>query len=142
MQGNRLADKVAIVTGSSSGLGRAIAIALASEGCSVVVCADLHPITKGAEFGAEEAGIPTHEVVQQRYGKSKALFVQTDVTVGADVERLVQEAVGFGGRLDIMVNNAGIGGTEHHGMVHEMSEEIWDNTMWVLIKAILHELAL
>ena len=112
----------------------------------MVVCADLQPITKGTEFGAEVAGTPTHEVIQQRQSMTKALFVRTNVTIGDDVERLVQEAVKAGGRLDVwvaappfvailklsetrMVNNAGVGGTEHHGMVHEMSEDVWDSTM-------------
>lgn len=101
----------------------------------------MQAITKGAEFGAEAAGTPTHEVIQQRHAVTKALFVRTDVTVGTDVDRLVQEAVKVGGRLDVwvtsllvprlkvsedrIVNNAGIGGTEHHGMVHEMSEDEW-----------------
>ncbi|KAL8868483.1 MAG: hypothetical protein Q9174_004963 [Haloplaca sp. 1 TL-2023] len=129
MGGDRLTGKVAVVTGSSSGLGRAIAIAFASEGAAFVLCADLEPIAKGSEFGAEEAGVPTHQIIQARHGESKAMFQQTNVTIGSDVERLVQIAVSYGGRLDIMVNNAGIGGTEHHGMVHEMTEETWDNTM-------------
>ncbi len=114
--------------------------AFASEGAALVVCADLQPITKGAEFGAEAAGTPTHEVTQQRHAVTKALFVGTDVTVGTDVERPVQEAVKVGGRLDVwvtsllvphlkvsedrVVNNARIGGTEHHGMVHERSEDV------------------
>ncbi|KAI4236420.1 MAG: hypothetical protein LQ349_002543 [Xanthoria aureola] len=114
-------------------------------GNSTIGQPDLQPITKGAEFGAEAAGTPTHEVIQQRHAVTKALFVRTDVTVGTDVDRLVREAVKVGGRLDVwvisllvprlkvsedrIVNNAGIGGTEHHGMVHEMSEDVWDTTM-------------
>ncbi|KAL8948968.1 MAG: hypothetical protein Q9222_004890 [Ikaeria aurantiellina] len=128
---DRLEGKVAIVTGSSSGLGRAIAVAYASESVSLVICADLHPIAKGAEFGAESAGTPTHELIQQRYGPTRAIFVQTNFTVGTEMEHLVQEAVRMRGRLDIMVNNAGIGGTERQGLVHETPEETWDLTMQV-----------
>ncbi|KAL8801017.1 MAG: hypothetical protein Q9182_004761 [Xanthomendoza sp. 2 TL-2023] len=91
----RLAGKVTV------GLGRAIALAFASEGAALVVCADLQPITKGTEFGAEAAGTPTHEVIQQRFGVNKAFFLPTNVTIGAQVERLVQEVVKVGGRLDV-----------------------------------------
>ncbi|KAL8640787.1 MAG: hypothetical protein Q9228_002326 [Teloschistes exilis] len=108
MHGNRLAAKVAIVTGSSSGLGRAIAIAFAAEGASLVICADLRPIIGGASFGAEEPAVPTHEFIQKQYGETSARFVRTDVTVGKDVENVVQEAVEWGGRLDMTVNSRSV----------------------------------
>ncbi|KAL9130808.1 MAG: hypothetical protein Q9217_001111 [Psora testacea] len=126
--GQRLQDKVCIVTGSSSGLGRAICLAFASQGARLVVCADLKPTSKST-FQAEDAGTPTHEVICKRYGENKGIFVQTDVTIGSEVEVLVQEAVKVGGRLDVIANNAGIGGTENHGQVHEMTEETWDKVM-------------
>ena len=100
---SRLQSKITIVTGSSSGLGRAIALAFASEGAGLVVCADLHPIARGTDFGAEEPGVPTHEVIQKRFGEGKAIFVRTDVSVSADVEDLVKKAVEIGGRLDVYV---------------------------------------
>jgi len=128
--GNRLQGKVCIVTGSSSGLGRAISLAYASQGGHLVVCADLKPTPKST-FQAEEAGVPTHEVICRRHGDNKSIFVKTNVTVGAEVEALVQEAVRVGGRLDVMANNAGIGETETHGQIHEMSEDTWDKVMSV-----------
>ncbi|MCJ1390205.1 hypothetical protein MMC18_003063 [Xylographa bjoerkii] len=129
--GQRLADKVAVVTGSSSGLGRAIALAFAAQGARLVVCSDLHPITKGTEFAAEVPGTPTHEVICRRYGGGKAVFRKADVTEGREVEGLVAEAVERGGRLDVIVNNAGIASLPDHGAVHEMEEETWDRVMKV-----------
>lgn len=129
--GQRLADKVAIVTGAASGLGRAIALAYAAQGTALVVCADLHPITAGADFNAEDAGTPTHEVICQRYGASASIFVKTDVTDGLQIEALIQEAVKVGGRLDIMVNNAGITGAPNLGPVQDLEEETYDKVMSV-----------
>ena len=98
--GTRLQDKVCIVTGSSSGLGRAIALAFAAQNALLVVCAGLRA-TPESDFGHEEAGTPTDEVIRRRYGEKKAIFVKTDVTAGKEVEALVQSAVKAGGRLDM-----------------------------------------
>ena len=134
--GQRLADKVAIVTGAASGLGRAIALAFAAQGTRLVVCADLHPITAGTELGAEDAGTPTHEIICQRHGADKAIFSKTDVTDGVQIEALVQEAVKVGGRLDIMVNNAGITGGPNVGPVQDIEEETYDRVMNVNARSV------
>ncbi|RMZ88920.1 hypothetical protein DV736_g3848, partial [Chaetothyriales sp. CBS 134916] len=95
--------RVAIVTGSSSGNGREIALALASEG-AFVVCSDLNPAVRAG--GYEENQVPTHELIVER--KGKAVFQKADASREEDIKGLVELAVKEFGRLDIMVNNAGI----------------------------------
>jgi NAD(P)-dependent dehydrogenase (short-subunit alcohol dehydrogenase family) len=106
-QPGRLANKVAIVTGSSSGIGRAISLAYAREGARVV-CADLQPTTRfEASSDEDETRGATHDRITEAGGE--AIFVQVDVTEAEQVEELVKTAVRTWGRLDVMVNNAGIG---------------------------------
>jgi len=102
-----LANKVAIVTGSSSGIGRAISLAYAREGARVV-CADIQPTTRFEQSSDEdETRGATHDRIIEAGGE--AIFVRTDVTEAEQVEELVKTAVRTWGRLDVMVNNAGIG---------------------------------
>ena len=89
----RLANKVTVVTGASSGLGRAIALAFAAQGTRFVLCADLKPEAPPNEFGQ----IPTDELIRMQYGANRAAFAKTDVGVSADVEGCVREAVERGG---------------------------------------------
>ena len=91
-----LAGKIAVVTGASSGIGRAIAIAFASEGASVVI-ADIteQPL---------EGGEPTLGIISRSGGA--ASFLRTDVGRWEDIDALVGHAVSRHGRLDVMVNNA------------------------------------
>src|SRR5579871_1557442 len=94
-----LTDKVAIVTGSSRGLGHASALALVQEGCRVAICA-----RTGARL-AEAAA----ELVQAAGGASdRVLAVEADVTKTEGVERLVDGTVKAFGGLDILVNNVGL----------------------------------
>jgi len=92
----RLQDKIAVVTGAGRGIGRSIALAMAREGASVVVAARSSP-----EIDAVARAITAKG--------GKALSVPADVSVEADVGKLVQRAVETFGRVDILVNNAGIG---------------------------------
>jgi NAD(P)-dependent dehydrogenase (short-subunit alcohol dehydrogenase family) len=127
---SRLQDRVAIVTGSSSGNGRAIALALAREGATVV-CSD---IRKGAREGGYETDIgqDTDEVIRAKGGKAQ--FVQANAAQYADMEKLIQTAVSTFGRLDVMVNNAGIF-TGLHTIVDETEDE-YDRTMAVNTKSV------
>jgi len=107
----RLDNKVAVVTGGASGMGRAIGLRFVREGAAVVL-ADLN----------EKGGA---EVVREcATAGGKALFQAADVTVEADVRNAVARAVREFGRLDIMVNNAGVGGAM--GRLEEIPIEEWD----------------
>ena len=95
----RLAEKVAIITGASSGIGRAIALLYASHGTRLIVCADLQP---EPQLGIDVKDTPTHELICQRYGKDRAIYQRADVGNGVDVEACVAAALKLGGgRLDM-----------------------------------------
>ncbi len=111
-----LSGKTAVVTGSASGLGRAIALRFAKSGADIVM-ADVQEEPRSG-------GTPTHEKITEQT-KSEASFVRCDVTSLDDLKGAVEEAERFGG-VDIMVNNAGI---VHLGSILEMSEEDYDNIM-------------
>ncbi|KAK4978535.1 hypothetical protein LTR66_010537 [Elasticomyces elasticus] len=144
----RLQGKIAIVTGSSSGLGRAIAFAYASEGASIC-CVDLYPSPrnqinprtgKADDFNNRDtSGEATHDALQHQFGPDRSMFIETDVTKAAEVETAVNGCVEKFGRLDIMANNAGISVESTHTRalgVHETSEEDWDKTMAINAKGV------
>jgi NAD(P)-dependent dehydrogenase (short-subunit alcohol dehydrogenase family) len=92
-----LRDETAVITGGSSGIGRAIARRFATEGADVVVA----DVTRTPR----EGGTPTHELIEAETD-SAATFVECDVTNRSDLHAAVEAAEGFGG-VDVMVNNAG-----------------------------------
>lgn len=114
--------QVALVTGGSSGIGRAAALAFAAQGARVVVA------SRRAEQSEE-----TVELI--RAGGGEAFFVRTDVTQAAEVEALVARTVERHGRLDYAFNNAGIEGDPFIPL-HKYSEEIWDNVIAINLKGI------
>ncbi|MCZ7398586.1 MAG: SDR family oxidoreductase [Candidatus Methanoperedens sp.] len=116
-----LENKVALVTGGGSGIGRACALAFAREGAKVVV-ADV------MERGGEE----TVQMIQEAGGES--IFVKTDVSKTADVEALVKRTVDTYGRLDCAINNAGIEGIM--APTADYTEENWNRVININLKGV------
>jgi len=115
-----LSGKVAIVTGSSRGIGRAIALSLARDGADVVVNARVN--LNRAEKVAREI---------ESMGR-KALVILADVSKKGDVENMVKQTLDEFGKIDILVNNAGIVGPTVP--IQELSEEDWDRIISVDLK--------
>jgi len=125
--GNRLKDKVAVVTGAGRGIGRGIALLLAEEGAAVVVN-DLG----GNVDGSGQSSTPAEEVVAQITAKGGRAVANADsVASFAAAENIITTAVNAFGRIDILVNNAGI---LRDRMVFNLSEEDWDAVINVHLK--------
>jgi len=117
----QLADKVALITGAASGIGREAALLFAREGARVVA------------VDISEKGQETVEAIQRAGGQ--AHFVQADVSKAQDAERMVSEAERVFGRLEILFNNAGISHAEDDDAIHT-SEAVWDLTFAVNVKGV------
>jgi len=116
----RLRDKVAIVTGAASGIGRATALLFAAEGATVVL----------ADVSGEEGERAADE---GRAAGGRTLFRRTDVSDPAEIAELVERAVGEFGRLDVVFNNAAI---MPLGTVLTTSLEEWDRVMAVNLRSV------
>ena len=117
----RLQDKVAIITGAGSGIGRETALLFAREGAKVVV-SDYAP----------EVGEETVRQIKESGGE--AIFIKADVSRADDAERMVRETMEEYGRLDILHNNAGILGKV--ALVGDTSEADWDKVISVNLKGV------
>lgn len=120
---NKLDGKVAVVTGASRGIGRAIAVKLAGMGARVVV-----------DYRSNQAA--AQQVVDIiRQGGGEAIAVQADVSLFSDAQRLVQSALDLWGKVDILVNNAG---TTRDTLLVRMTEEDWDFVLNTSLKSVFN----
>ena len=118
----QLKDKVAIVTGSGRGIGRAIAVAYAAEGARVVI--------------ASRSTSQLDEVIAEIEAKGgEVLAVPTDVRVRSAVETLVQKTVDRFGRIDILVNNAGV---NPRGPFLDSTDEEWEQGWQINVMGVVH----
>ena len=118
----RLQDKVAVITGAGSGMGRVAAEMFAGQGARVVV----------AEYD-EAAGNETVRLVTEAGGQ--ATFVRTDVSRDDDARRMVEAAVSAYGRLDVLYNNAGIMPEADHSVI-DTDVAVWDQVMAVNLRGV------
>jgi NAD(P)-dependent dehydrogenase (short-subunit alcohol dehydrogenase family) len=117
----RLDGKVAVITGAASGIGRASAVRFAGEGAAVVL-ADLN--AEGGEAAVREC----------KENGGRAVFQKTDVASEGDIKAVVARAVREFGKLDVIYNNAGLGGAV--GTIEEITAENWDRSLAILLRAV------
>jgi NAD(P)-dependent dehydrogenase (short-subunit alcohol dehydrogenase family) len=119
----KLKDKVAVITGGASGMGQATALRFLNEGARVVV----------ADYN-EQSGKETLALAKDAGYAEKIRFIRMDVAKESDVQAMIACAVSEFGRLDIVFNNAGVGGAI--GPVWDIEEKEWDYTFDVLVKGV------
>lgn len=117
----RYEGKVVLVTGGTGGIGLEAALRVASEGASVAISGRRTELGQSAVDELEAAGAP-------------ALFVQGDVSIDADAQRMVQATLDTFGRLDVAVNSAGVSGQMTR--LHDMDEDYFDSVIEVNLKGV------
>ena len=116
----KLSGKVAIITGATSGIGKATALLFAEEGADVVITG------RRAELGER-----VEEEIKQK--GARCLFIQADHAQAGDCSRVVEQTLSQFGRVDILFNNAGI---VTHGTAETTSDEIWDETIAINVTGV------
>ncbi|WP_145948535.1 SDR family NAD(P)-dependent oxidoreductase [Paenibacillus sp. Y412MC10] len=116
----RLAGKIALITGSGSGIGKAAALLFAQEGATVIV----------NDLDAQKGEETVQEIVEMG---SKGIFIQADVTDPASVQAMVEQTIAAFDHIDVLFNNAGISGV---GALHEVEPDAWDRVMSVNIRGV------
>ncbi|HSW58696.1 MAG TPA: SDR family NAD(P)-dependent oxidoreductase [Dehalococcoidales bacterium] len=117
-----LKDRVAIVTGSATGIGRGIALKLAGQGCSIM----------SADIKDSDAAQTVRMITA---GGGKAIFMHCNVTRKAEVEDMVEHTLREFGKVDILVNCAG-GVPGNQGLLKEINEEVWQKVMDLDLKSV------
>jgi len=116
-----LLNRVAIITGGSTGMGKGIALKFAEEGCNIAI----------ADVNANEANKTINEVIAK--GR-EGLFIKCDITNSSEVKNMVNEVINKFGKIDILVNNAGgIMGVKNNSVATILEDE-WDNVVAVNLK--------
>ena len=118
----RLQDKVALITGAASGIGRETALLFAREGAQVAAI-DVN----------DSDGEQTVQMILEEGGR--ALYVHADVSKASDCEAMIEQAESAFGKLDVLFNNAGIMDSRDDDAVNT-SEEVWDLTMQINLKGV------
>lgn len=118
----RLKDKVAIVTGSAAGIGKAIAISYAEAGAKVVI----------ADFNEEALNTTVAELTEAGH---EAIGVKVNVAIEEDVAQMVDEAVNTFGRVDILVNNAGVG--DNMQAAENVQDVTWERVMDINVTGVM-----
>jgi NAD(P)-dependent dehydrogenase (short-subunit alcohol dehydrogenase family) len=126
----RLRDRVAIVTGGSSGIGRGVALGFAREGARVVV-ADVREDPRRGRYHETDAFEPTAAAIERAGGQAE--FVRADVSQESGVRELLDRAVSRFGGLDILVNNAGI---HIPGGMQDLSIDAWDQVVALNLRGV------
>jgi len=116
----RLKDKVAVITGAGSGIGRATAVLFAKEGAKVVV----------SDYKEDTARATLDEILKNG---GEGIAVKADVSKEAEIQHLMEEAFNRYGRLNVLVSNAGIGEVSP---VEELSEDAWHRTIDINLKGV------
>jgi len=121
----KLKDKVAIITGGSSGIGEATGILFAGEGAKVILAA------RSKEKGERVVG-----TIQK--GGGKAYFVKTDISDLNDVQRLMTETISRFGALHILINNAAVFWPVDDGLITELKEAVWEQILAINLTGVFY----